>query len=237
MDIKVRVLTAEESWKHQLSIYRMYHAKYKEDKNKYPPESFFKHPYLLEKFSNPDLSESELKEVETYFKNNIYNGKNLERYKDAVEKSVVPFIAEKSEILEQLPVKHPSELTIVLSGAASNAFYDADADQITLCPQTLCHPDKVAELLPQVAMHEFTHICVEDDVQKHKLPHTAKERLVSRICSELLDFDDNNYVQDKRLDKAITKDKLMSDYHSVLANLKKQVDFMAFMQRKGGRSK
>ena len=33
MDIKVRVLTAEESWEHLLRIYRMYHAKYKEGKN------------------------------------------------------------------------------------------------------------------------------------------------------------------------------------------------------------
>lgn len=84
MKIDIQILNAKDSWKHQLDVYRGYHEKYA---SIYPLESFFYHPYLLEKFSHPNLSERELKIVETYFKTQIYDQEKLDRQKIQFQKS------------------------------------------------------------------------------------------------------------------------------------------------------
>lgn len=211
MLINTNILNSEESWQHQFSIYENYHQKYS---HIYKPENFFYHPYLLEKFSQSNLSKSELQNIEAYFKNNIYDKKYLEQTKKLIAMDVVPFILSKSEILKQLPIKHPEILTINLSGAMSGGFYDAYHNQITISPKCLTN-----NFLPFITTHEFVHICVQDDIQKYQLPHIAKERLVSRICSELLNFDDHNSIKDEQLDKIITKDNLLSDYAKVLSSM------------------
>ena len=213
MQIQVNILSVEESWKHQLNIYETYHKKYS---NIYPTANFFYHPYLLEKFSQSNLSQTEMSNVECYFKNNIYNKKDLENKKNIIINEVIPFIINKNEILKQLPIKHPSSLTINLSGAVSGGFYDTKDNQITLSPQCVTE-----NFLPFLITHEFTHICVEEDVQKYKLSHIAKERLVSNICSQLLGFDDHNSIKDQQLDKLITKDKLITNYSLVLSDMQK----------------
>lgn len=213
MQIQVNILSVEESWKHQLNIYETYHKKYS---NIYPTANFFYHPYLLEKFSQPNLSPTEINKVECYFKNKIYNKKHLENTKNIIIDEVIPFIINKNEILKQLPIKHPSSLTINLSGAMSGGSYNAKNNYIKLSPQCV-----TKNFLPFLMVHEFTHICVEDDIQKYKLPHIAKERLVSNICSQLLGFDDHNIIQDQQLDKLITKNDLLTNYFSVLSNLQK----------------
>ena len=211
MNIDIKILNEEESWQHQLSVYENYHHKYSQI---YQPKDFFYHPYLLEKFSQPNLSKEELQAVEIYFKNNIYDRAYLEQTKSLITKDVIPFVLDKDKILQQLPINHPTTLTINLSGAMSGGFYNARQNQITISPKCLTN-----NFLPFITTHEFVHICVEDDVQKYKLSHVAKERLVSQICSEVLEFDDHNEIKDKQIDKLMTKDNIITDYASVLIKL------------------
>lgn len=211
MKIAVKIWDEQESWQHQLNVYFSYHQKYAKF---YPAESFFYHPYLLEKFSKPNLSKEELKEIETFFKTKIYNKEKLEETKKIIEEKAIPFVLEKNEILQKLPIKHPKKLTINLSGAMSGGFYNAENNEITLSPQCM-----TANFLPLIITHEFTHICVEDDVKKYQLPHLAKERLVSKICAEVLDFDDHNSVGDKTIDKFLSKENLEKNYAQTLAKV------------------
>lgn len=211
MKIAVKILDEQESWQHQLNVYQGYHQKYAKF---YPAESFFYHHYLLEKFSKPNLSEEELKEVETYFTTKIYDKEKLEESKKIIEKKAIPFVLEKNEMLQKLPIKHPENLTINLSGAMSGGFYNTEKNEITLSPQCM-----TPNFLPLIITHEFTHICVEDDVKKYQLPHLAKERLVSKICAEVLDFDDHNSVGDKVIDKFLRKENLENNYIQTLVNI------------------
>lgn len=211
MEIGVKILDERASWEHQLSIYQGYHQKYAKV---YPAENFFYHPYLLEKFSKSNLSAEELKEVETYFKTKIYDKEKLEKAKKIVEEKAISFVLEKNELLQKLPIKHPEKLTINLSGAMSGGFYNADKNEITLSPQCV-----TPNFMPLLVTHEFTHICVEDDVKKYQLPHLAKERLVSKICAEVLDFDDHNSVGDKAIDKFLSKENLENNYAQTLSDI------------------
>lgn len=214
MQVDIQISDCEESWQHQLAIYHDYHNKYSRI---YSPEAFFRLPYLLEKFAHSNLSLSELHDIENYFKTKIYNKEALLHYKELILTKAVPFILSKNEILHKLPIKHPLNLIIKLSGAMSGGSYNAKENIIKLSPQ--CVPQN---FLPFLITHEFTHICVDDDVRKYQLSHKTKERLVSRICSELLNFDDFNPIRDEQTDKLITKDNLLNDYYSVLINLQKQ---------------
>ena len=198
MDIKLQILSAEESWEHQLSVYQNYHQKYAQF---YSPDKFFYHPYLQSKFSEPALSPNELKNIKDYFVSKIYDEKKLEHGKQFISQQVVSFIEEKNNRLQELPITHPDILTIKLSGAMSGGFYDAVKHSITISPQCVS-----PNFMPLLLIHEFTHICVDNEIQKRKLPHLAKERIVSRICSEILEFDDHNSVGDKSLDKFLSKE-------------------------------
>lgn len=212
MNINIQILNANDSWKHQLDVYRGYHEKYA---SIYPLESFFYHPYLLEKFSHPNLSERELKIVETYFKTQIYDQEKLEQAKNTISEKAVPFLLSKNAHLEKLAIKHPDNLTIKLSGAMSGGFYNVNDSSITISPQCVTE-----NFIPLLLVHEFTHICIEEHIQKNNISHQAKERIVSRICSEILEFDDHNMVGDKNLDRFLTKDKLSSDFSGVISSIK-----------------
>ena len=211
MEIAVKILDEKASWAHQLNVYQGYHQKYAAF---YPAENFFYHPYLLEKFSQSNLSKEELKEIETYFKLKIYDKEKLEQAKKIVEEKAVPFVLAKNELLQNLPIKHPEKLTVNLSGAMSGGFYNADKNEITISPQCV-----TPNFMPLLITHEFTHICVEDDVKKHHLPHWTKERLVSKICAEVLGFDDHNSIGDKSIDKFLTKENLENNYIQILSNI------------------
>ena len=226
MEIAVKILDEQESWQHQRNVYEGYHQKYAKF---YPAENFFYHPYLLEKFSEPNLNEAELKEVETYFKTKIYDKEKLAETKKLVEEKAVPFVLAKNDLLQKLPIKHPKKLTINLSGAMSGGFYNAEEKKITLSPQCV-----TPNFLPLLITHEFTHICVEEDVKKYQLPHLAKERLVSKICAEILDFDDHNQVGDKAIDKFLHKENLENNYAQTLINIQNYyLRQQALQQRKG----
>ena len=73
MDIYLQILSAEESWEHQVSVYKNYHQKYAQF---YSLDKFFYHPYLQSKFSEPGLSPNELKNIKGYFVSKIYDEKN-----------------------------------------------------------------------------------------------------------------------------------------------------------------
>lgn len=96
----------------------------------------------------------------------------------------------------------------------SGGFYDAAKHSITISPQCVS-----PNFMPLLLVHEFTHICVDNEIQKRKLPHLAKERIVSRICSEILEFDDHNPVGDKSLDKFLSKANLSSDFLGTLNSI------------------
>ena len=96
----------------------------------------------------------------------------------------------------------------------SGGFYNAERNEITLSPQCV-----TPNFMPLLVTHEFTHICVEDDVKKYQLPHLAKERLVSKICTEVLGFDDHNSVGDKVIDKFLSKENLENNYAQTLINI------------------
>ena len=211
MNIKLQILSAEESWEHQLSVYQNYHQKYAQF---YSPDKFFYHPYLQSKFSEPGLSPNELKNIKDYFVSKIYDEKKLEQGKQFISQQVVSFIEEKNNRLQELPITHPNILTIKLSGAMSGGFYDAVKHSITISPQCVS-----PNFMPLLLVHEFTHICVDNEIQKRKLPHLAKERIVSRICSEILEFDDHNSVGDKSLDKFLSKENLSSDFLGTLNSI------------------
>lgn len=211
MKILVKIFDEQESWQHQRNVYEGYHQKYAKF---YPAENFFYHPYLLEKFSNQNLNAKELKEVETYFKTKIYDKEKLAETKKLVEEKAIPFLSEKNELLQKLPIKHPEKLTINLSGAMSGGFYNAEKNEITISPQCV-----TPNFMPLLLTHEFTHICVEDDVKKYQLPHLAKEKLVSQICAEVLGFDDHNSVGDKRIDKFLHKENLENNYAQTLKEI------------------
>lgn len=213
MQIEVHILNSDESWKHQFNIYMNYHQKYS---HMYEPSDFFYHPYLLERFSQPNLSQAEINDIECHFRSHIYDKEYLESTKNIIINEVIPFIISQNEILKQLPITHPSLLTINLSGAMSGGFYNAQDSQITISPQCV-----TKNFLPFMIAHEVTHICIEKDVEKYKLSHIAKERLVSNICSKLLGFDDHNSIKDQQLDKLITKDKLITNYSLVLSDMQK----------------
>lgn len=211
MEVEVKIFDKQKSWQHQLNVYQAYHQKYAKI---YPAENFFYHPYLLEKFSKPNLCAEELKEVKTYFKTKIYDKEKLAETKKLVEEKAIPFLSAKNELLQKLPIKHPKKLTINLSGAMSGGFYNAEKNEITISPQCI-----TPNFMPLLLAHEFTHICVEDDVKKYQLPHLAKERLVSQICAEVLGFDDHNSVGDKAIDKFLHKENLKNNYIQVLSNI------------------
>ena len=211
MKIAVKILDEKASWQHQKNVYQGYHQKYAKF---YPAENFFYHPYLLEKFSKSNLSAEELKEVETYFKTKIYDKEKLAEAKNLVEEKVVPFLLVKNELLQKMPIKHPKKLTINLSGAMSGGFYNAEKKEITISPQCV-----TLNFMPLLVTHEFTYICVEDDVKKYQLPHLTKERLVSKICTEVLGFDDHNSVGDKAIDKFLSKENLENNYAQTLKAL------------------
>lgn len=211
MKIAAKILDKKASWQHQKNVYEGYHQKYAKF---YPAENFFYHPYLLEKFSKSNLNAEELKEVEIYFKTKIYDKEKLAEAKNLVEEKVVPFLSAKNELLQKLPIKHPKKLTINLSGAMSGGFYNSERNEITLSPQCV-----TPNFMPLLITHEFTHICVEDDVKKYQLPHLTKERLVSKICTEVLDFDDHNSVGDKAIDKFLSKENLENNYAQTLINI------------------
>ena len=229
MKIAVKILDAKASWEHQLNVYLGYHQKYA---NFYPAESFFYHPYLLENFSKPNLSREELKEIETFFKTKIYDKEKLAETKKLVDEKVIPFVLEKNELLQKLPIKHPENLTINLSGAMSGGFYNAEKNEITLSPQCV-----TPNFMPLLVTHEFTHICVEDDVKKYQLPHLAKERLVSKICTEFLDFDDHNSVGDKTIDKFLSKENLENNYAQTLVNIQNHYRLRQILQQGKGAEK
>ena len=92
MKIAVKILDEKASWQHQKNVYQGYHQKYAKF---YPAENFFYHPYLLEKFSEPNLNEAELKEVEIYFKTKIYDKEKLAEAKNLVEEKVVLFVGKE----------------------------------------------------------------------------------------------------------------------------------------------
>ena len=202
MEVVVKILNADESWEHQRAIYKSYHREYS---TIYSLEDFFYHPYLITKFSVPNLSEEVLKTIEAIYKKEIYPKKALVQAQQIIHDKAIPFLLEKNMLLRQLPIKQPSKLTIYLSGAYSGGFYDASDKNphILITPQT-----STLDFIPLLVTHEYTHICIEDEIQKQKLPHLAKERIVSRICSEILSFEDYNSVGDKKLDKYLTKDNL-----------------------------
>ena len=86
MDIKLQILSAEESWEHQLSVYQNYHQKYAQF---YSPDKFFYHPYLQSKFSEPALSPNELKNIKFPFCPSPFNPQSLQN-------SGNPFLTDKS---------------------------------------------------------------------------------------------------------------------------------------------
>lgn len=226
MEVAVKIFDKQKSWQHQLNVYQGYHQKYAKF---YPAENFFYHPYLLEKLSIPNLSEEELKEVETYFKTKIYDKDKLAETKKLVEEKAIPFVLAKNELLQKLPIKHPEKLTINLSGAMSGGFYNAEKNAITISPQCV-----TPNFMPLLLTHEFTHICVEDDVAKYHLPHLAKERLVSQICAEVLDFDDHNSVGDKAIDKFLHKENLIKAYAQSLKNIQNHYRQQQILQQGKG---
>ena len=223
MEVAVKIFDEQKSWQHQLNVYQGYHQKYAKF---YPAENFFYHPYLLENFSKSNLSEEELKEVETYFKTKIYDKEKLAETKKLVEEKALPFILAKNELLQKLPIKHPKKLTINLSGAMSGGFYNAEKKEITISPQCV-----MPNFLPLLVTHEFTHICVEDDVKKYQLPHLAKERLVSKICAEVLEFEDHNSVGDKAIDKFLCKENIENNYVQTLINIQNHYRQQQILQR------
>ncbi len=229
MEVAVKIFDKQKSWQHQLNVYQGYHQKYAKF---YPAENFFYHPYLLEKLSIPNLSEEELKEVETYFKTKIYDKDKLAETKKTVEEKVIPFVLAKNELLQNLPIKHPEKLTINLSGAMSGGFYNAEKNEITISPQCV-----TPNFMPLLVTHEFTHICVEDDVKKHHLPHLAKERLVSKICAEVLGFDDHNQVGDKTIDKFLSKENLENNYAQTLKDIQTHYQRQQILQQGNGAEK
>lgn len=229
MKIAVKIMDEKESWAHQLNVYQGYHQKYAKF---YPAENFFYHPYLLEKFSKLNLSREELKEIETYFKLKIYDKEKLAETKKTVEEKAVPFLIQKNKLLQNLPIKHPEKLTVNLSGAMSGGFYNAEKNEITISPQCV-----TPNFMPLLLTHEFTHICVEDDVIKYHLPHLAKERLVSKICAEVLDFDDHNSVGDKAIDKFLHKENLIKDYAQSLKNIQTHYQRQQILQQGKGAEK
>ncbi len=227
MKIAVKILDKKASWQHQKNVYEGYHQKYAKF---YPAENFFYHPYLLEKFSKSNLNAEELKEVEIYFKTKIYDKEKLAEAKNLVEEKVVPFLSAKNELLQKLPIKHPKKLTINLSGAMSGGFYNSERNEITLSPQCV-----TPNFMPLLITHEFTHICVEDDVKKYQLPHLTKERLVSKICTEVLGFDDHNSVGDKAIDKFLSKENLENNYAQTLINIQNHyIQQQQILQRGNG---
>ena len=227
MKIAVKILDKKASWQHQKNVYEGYHQKYAKF---YPAENFFYHPYLLEKFSKSNLNAEELKEVEIYFKTKIYDKEKLAEAKNLVEEKVVPFFLAKNELLQKLPIKHPKKLTINLSGAMSGGFYNSERNEITLSPQCV-----TPNFMPLLITHEFTHICVEDDVKKYQLPHLTKERLVSKICTEVLGFDDHNSVGDKAIDKFLSKENLENNYAQTLINIQNHyIQQQQILQRGNG---
>ena len=227
MKIAVKILDKKASWQHQKNVYEGYHQKYAKF---YPAENFFYHPYLLEKFSKSNLNAEELKEVEIYFKTKIYDKEKLAEAKNLVEEKVVPYLSAKNELLQKLPIKHPKKLTINLSGAMSGGFYNSERNEITLSPQCV-----TPNFMPLLITHEFTHICVEDDVKKYQLPHLTKERLVSKICTEVLGFDDHNSVGDKAIDKFLSKENLENNYAQTLINIQNHyIQQQQILQRGNG---
>ena len=139
---------------------------------------------------------------------------------------------QKNELLQNLPIKHPEKLTVNLSGAMSGGFYNADKNEITISPQCV-----TPNFMPLLIMHEFTHICVEDDVKKHHLPHLAKERLVSKICAEVLGFDDHNQAGDKALDKFLNKENLENNYAQTLMDIQNHYHKQQILQQGKGMEK
>lgn len=224
MQIDIQILSAEASWKHQHEIYKNYHKKYA---TIYSADKFFYHPYLLEKLSVANLQNDDLQEIATYFKTNIYNREKLEQAQTTILTKGIPFLRQKNELLKQLPIKHPDKLTISLSGAMSGGFYNTDQNTITISPQCI-----TPQFLPLLLTHEFTHICIEEHIQQKHLSHLAKERIVSRICSEILGFDDHNSVGDKTLDKFLTKENMLNDFLSVLSRIKKYGETKQIIENK-----
>lgn len=112
----------------------------------------------------------------------------------------------------------------------SGGFYNAERNEITLSPQCV-----TPNFMPLLIMHEFTHICVEDDVKKYQLPHLTKERLVSKICAEVLDFDDHNSVGYKAIDKFLNKENLENNYAQTLKALQNHyIQQQQILQRGNG---
>lgn len=228
MQINLKHLNAEESWKYILWFHERYHTRLKHFKYKY--HSFVPNDKRMHDFIEIEKPTPEqIQHYHDIFVNEIYTPSDLSRFDEIITKEVLPNFERAVEkqivpLLSTWQTKLPETLSVeCLYGNGGSYGYGTNPRIIWRMSE---FNGNKYEILGEF-LHEFVHILIEIPIIiQHNVPQNLKENIVDIICLELFGREPRNHFDRSfanayitpeaiRTDLAGAVKKMMADYNAI----------------------
>ena len=228
MQINLKHLNAEESWKYILCFHERYHTRLKHFKYKY--HSFVPNDKRVHDFIEIEKPTPEqIQHYHDVFVNEIYNPSDLSQFDEIITKEVLPNFERAVEkqigpLLSAWQTKLPETLGVeCLYGNGGSYGYGTNPRIIWRMSE---FNGNKYEILGEF-LHEFVHILIETPIIiQHNVPQDLKENIVDIICLELFGREPRNHFDRSFANAYITPEairtnlagavkKMMADYNTI----------------------
>ena len=230
MQINLKHLNVEESWKYILRFHEQYHTRLKHFKYKY--HSFVPNDKRVHDFIEIEKPTPEqIQHYHDVFVNEIYNPSDLSRFDEIITKEVLPNFERAVEkqivpLLSTWQTKLPEALGVeCLYGNGGSYGYGTNPRIIWRMSE---FNGNKYEILGEF-LHEFVHILIEIPIIiQHNVPQDLKERIVDIIGQELFNKPVQPMFENSFANAYITPAVIRTDLDSAVKKM--MTDYTALKQ-------